>query len=79
MSKTKIREEVQSGFLWFPKTINGEWRWLTQNTWLTYVYSKFSPALGHSVLSNEDIKWLDKLEGVRNKDNLPLCLYPNPF
>ena len=31
---------IKSGFLIFPKTINGETRWLESATWIEYYYSK---------------------------------------
>lgn len=44
---------IESGFLWFPKTINGETRWLERATWKMRVYVSYTEAFF------DDIEWVD--------------------
>ncbi len=65
--------EQVSGFLWFPKTINGELRWLTYNTWERLRSVTYDGKTGSYIVSWVNVRWIDPIEPVRRDTGL------NPF
>ena len=55
---------IFSGFLWFPRTIQGETRWLERAAYLTQVVPYRSRAMPNG-WEYSDIRWLDTEQEIQ--------------
>lgn len=68
--------EVVSGFLWFPKTINGEWRWLTYNSWERISTISYDSNKGAYEQVWKNNRWVDGIDPAPTNTS---PAYPMPY
>ena len=52
-------KQIKTKFLWLPKKINQECRWLEKSTWLEESKRMWDVTYGHEWIEWIGIKWLD--------------------
>ncbi|QIW89853.1 hypothetical protein PQE71_gp171 [Bacillus phage Izhevsk] len=64
--KHRYQERHKTKFLWFPKKLEHEWRWLEKATYLQSVDVEYlAYGSGHKLVWC-DVKWIDKEKKKKN-------------